>query len=282
MNTNELKQSIKAVIPPRLDDFRKKVMKRLDYEFADFILSSAIEYSRHVSGDAKSFERRLKYHIKNSYNNCNEIIEDVLTAFMPEYEKNLYQYYKNQEYLIFYRFLCYPYRCDMSCYFNPYENALSRFQSNDILDYGSGIPYGLIHSLLGNSKSIKSITLVDLDLIHVDFVQFLINKIAPGIKLTVRKLKDANSFPELEEKYNFFFGKDVFEHLSDPLKSLSELMTYSKPEVICYFDFQDKGAKIHQHVVPQINFLSAEMNKMGFHTGKTIYGLTEFSRHCSL
>lgn len=278
MKKIELKQYIKLLIPPILRKYLQKKIK-INIEFANFILNSAIEYSKHINGDVGSFDRRLKNLILNSENNCNSIIQDVLTAFMPNYEKNLYQYYKNQEYLIFYRFLTYPFRSDMSCYFLPYEKALARFERNDILDYGAGIPYGLIFSLLNKKDSINSITLIDLDLIHLDFVQFLIRKIAPNIKLNVYKLIDTDSFPKLEGKYNFFFGKDIFEHLSNPLKNLQELMNYSKPEAICYFDFQDSGEKIYQHITTDIGFLSDEMIKMGFQSGTKTSGLYEFIRN---
>lgn len=281
MKKNELKQHIKLLIPPTIRNYLLKKIKgkKINIEFANFILNSAIEYSKHIGGDVGSFDRKLKNLILNSEDDCNSIIQDVLTAFMPNYEKNLYQYYKNQEYLIFYRFLTYPFKSNMSSYFLPYEKSLARFQSNDILDYGAGIPYGLIFSLLNNKKSINSITLIDLDLIHLDFVQFLISKIAPNIKLNVYKLTDTDSFPKLEGKYNFFFGKDIFEHLSNPLKNLKELMNYSKPGAVCYFDFQDHGEKIYQHISPDIGFLSNEMIKMGFQRGTKTYGLSEFIRN---
>jgi 2-polyprenyl-3-methyl-5-hydroxy-6-metoxy-1,4-benzoquinol methylase len=280
MNEDKNKQLIKSLIPPTVRHYlySKIVRNKNQTEFANYILNSAIEYSKNINGDAGSFDRRLKHLILNSYNDCPVLIQDVLTAFMPNYEKNLYQFYKNQEYLIFYRFLCYPFRSDMSCYFSPYEKALARFQSNDILDYGAGIPYGLIYSLLNNRKSINSITLIDLDLIHLDFVQFLINKIAPDIKLDIYRLKDTESFPKMEGKYNFFFGKDIFEHLRNPLNNLKELITYSKPDTICYFDFQNKGKKENQHLSPNIDFLTDEMIKMGFKRGTMSYGLSEFIR----
>jgi hypothetical protein len=284
MNKTEFKQSIKMLTPPLLWNhtigMKEKRRKNIDNEFANFILDSAIEYSKHIEGDTGSFDRRLRSLITTdaSENDCNSIIQDILTAFMPKYEKNLYQYYKNQEYLIFYRFLTYPFNCDMSVYFLPYKAGLARFQSNDILDYGSGIPYGLINSLLNNRSSINSIALIDLDLIHFDFVQFLIKRIAPDVKLNIYKATDTESFPEIEGKYNFFYGKDIFEHLSAPLENLRKLMSYSKQEAVCYFDFQDHGEKIYQHITPDIAFLSEEMVKMGFQFGTKTSGLSEFER----
>jgi len=284
MNKAKIKQNIQLLTPPLLWDniigMREKKRKNIDNVFANFILDSAIEYSKHIGGDTGSFDRRLRSLITTEAtdNDSNSIIQDILTAFMPNYEKNLYQYYKNQEYLIFYRFLSYPFNSDMSVYFLPYKEGLARFHSNDILDYGSGIPYGLINSLLNNKSSINSIALVDLDLIHIDFVHFLIKKIAPDVKLNIYKASSTESFPEIEGKYNFFYGKDIFEHLSNPLENLKKLMRYSKQEAVCYFDFQDHGEKIYQHITPDIAFLSEEMVKMGFQRGTKISGLSEFAR----
>jgi len=281
MRNIELKCYFKKIIPRFILNYiiKKRKRKNINSEFANFILNSAIEYSKTINGDVSSFDRRLKKLIINGENDCNSIIQDILTAFMPNYEKNLYQYYKNQEYLIFYRFLTYPFRNNMSSYFSPYEKSLGKFQCNDIIEYGAGIPYGLIYSLLSSKYSINSITLIDLDLIHLDFVQFLINRIAPNIKLYIFKLIDTDSFPKLEGKYNFFYGKDIFEHLSDPLSKLKELINYSKPEAICYFDFKDHGEKKYQHITPNVEFLSDEMIKMGFRKDKIVCGLSEFVRN---
>lgn len=197
---------------------------------------------------------------------------------MPDYEKDLYHYYKNQEYLIFYRFLSYPFSGNLNSYIVPYKNALARFETNDILDYGSGIPYGLIYSLLRMKKSIQSITLIDLDLIHLEFAQFVINKIAPEIRLNIYKITDTETFPEIEGKYNFFFGQDIFEHLSDPLKNLKELIKHSKERAVCYFEFDDHGEKKYQHITPNVKFLADEMIKLGYRSGEKLFGLTEFVR----
>ena len=280
MTAGELKENIKKGIPkPILKYIVKVKMKRsVNHEFANFILASAIEYSKNINGDVSSFDRNLTALLKNSENECNSMIQDILTAFMTDYKNNLYQYYKNQQYLIFYRFLSYPFSSDLSNHFLPYKKGLSRYENYDILDYGSGIPYGLINSLLKENNRIRSITLVDLDLVHVEFVEFLIRKIAPDIELNIYKITDTEFFPKLDRKFNFFYGKDIFEHLADPLKNLKKLMDYSMPESVCYFDFNDHGEVIYQHISPNLVFLSDEMVKMGFQKGENISGLTEFVR----
>ena len=56
-------------------------------------------------------------------------------------------------------------------------------------------------------------------------------------------------------------------------------MNYSKPEAICYFDIQDHGEKIYQHLNPNIGYLSDEMVKMGFQCPTKTSGLSEFIRN---
>ncbi len=272
---------IKEITPPMLWSFFNKIKKRIrsakiNNDFPTFILNSAIEYSKIIGGDFSSFDRRLSDLIKNPHNDCNSIIQDVLTAFMPKYEQNLYEYYKEQQYLIFYRFLVYPYISNLNGYIIPYEKGLKIVKNADILDYGCGIPYGLIYSLINNKKYINSITLIDLDLVHMRFVEFLIKKISPEIKLTIYKLRDAETFPDLNSEYNFFYGKDIFEHLRNPLDNLKKLLSYAKSETVCYFDLADHGEKIYQHVSPNITFLTSEMIKMGFNKIGTVSSLIEF------
>lgn len=277
MAANKSKQLFKKVIPEFILDYVRKIKARrsVNHPFANFILSSAIQYSKEIDGDVSSFDRNLTHLIKNPTSNCNSIIQDILTAFMTDYKSNLYQYYKNQEYLIFYRFLSYPFIDSLSAQLLPYKKGLSYYNTYDILDYGSGIPYGLINALREN-KPIRSVTLIDLDLAHVNFVKFLILKIAPKIELNIYKITDTNIFPKIDGKFNFFYGKDIFEHLKDPLENLKKLMECAMPETVCYFDFQHHGEIIYQHVSPDLPFLSEEMVKMGFRKGEFIEGLSEF------
>lgn len=279
MKKDDLKNFIRKVTPKLIFNFIMKQRIKKFNEFAHFILASAVEYSESVKGDTYSFERRLNKLIKTGEGRCNEIIQDILTAFMPDFEHNLYEFYKNQEYFIFYRFLQYPFINNMSNYTVPYEKALIKCGKTDVLDYGAGIPFGLIYSLLNRKEAVNSITLIDLDLVHVDFVEFLIKKIAPETDLKIHRLTDGDSFPRLEGKYNFFFGKDIFEHLADPLKNLKELMKYSRPEAVCYFDFRDHGEKIYQHITPDIAFLTDEMVKLGFTYEGRVQNLSEFTRN---
>jgi len=276
MKIREVNRYLLNSIPKPFKYALQKHTRRINFTFANYILDSAYEWSKMINGDTTCFNRRLRKLIIRNNTDCNTTIQDILTAFMPDYRNNLYEYYKNQEYLIFYRFLTYPFTQDMSSYIIPYENALLNLESSDICDYGAGVPYGLIFSLLNNKGRINSITLIDLDLVHVDFVAYLINKISPNVKLRIIRLRDATSFPKLEGQYNLFYGKDIFEHLNDPLKNLGELLSYSKDQSICYFDFNDHGEMIYQHITPNIEYLKGEMEKLGFRYSNKVCGMSEF------
>lgn len=278
MTVPKRKELIKRLIPGVILDYRNRVKEKrnINHDFANFILSSAIEYSKEIGGDIGSFDRNLNDLIRNSENKSNSIIQDILTAFMTDYKNNLYQYYKNQEYLIFYRFLSYPFSGSLSSQLLPYQKGLSYYRSYDILDYGAGIPYGLINSLLKENNPIRSITLIDLDLVHLDFVKFLIRKIAPKIELNIYRLTDTDFFPKIEGKFNFFYGKDIFEHLKDPLENLKKLMDCAMEETVCFFDFNDHGKIIYQHLSPDLRFLADEMVKIGFRKGENVGGLSSF------
>lgn len=148
MNLLKVKNQIKKLFPLFVRSYIAKKRMKINYEFANFILKSAKEYSSYLGGDVSSFDKNLTKIIVTPNNNCNSIVQDVLIAFMPDFEKNLYEFYKSQEYLIFYRFLCYPFIMNMDKYFVPFSVPLSRYKNNDVVDYGSGIPYGIINALL--------------------------------------------------------------------------------------------------------------------------------------
>jgi hypothetical protein len=98
------------------------------------------------------------------------------------------------------------------------------------------------------------------------------------VSLQIFRLRNTEAFPQLSGQYNFLFGKDIFEHLSDPEGNLRKLLAACSTEAICYFDFQDHGSKVHQHISPDISYLRQVMTEHGFKTGERIGSCTEFAR----
>jgi len=282
MNYHRLKDRVKGIIPLSVKKVRRRLFPNLanpDSKLGLQFLSYAREFSKHIGGKPEAFERSLDRLIKTGNFECNDVYLDLLDAFLPGYEGDLYRYYTYQQFLILFRFLQYPFlNPGMAEYTIPYQRGISALEQLDVVDYGSGIPYGLIECLATKAKSIRSATLIDLDLIHVDFVEFVIGRIAPGFHLTLHRLRDPEEFPSLTGPYNFFFGKDIFEHLHRPDEKLRQLMQYSAKTSFCYFDFNDKGTVIYQHVTPGIGYLTQIMNELGFETRSNIHNLLEFAK----
>lgn len=279
MNRQEFSNILKAI---------QKKGKRVFAKFTDssksdigeLFLNYAQEFSIKIGWKSEAFDRSLKAKIKAGDNQSIKSNADLLDAFFPNYEQDLYHYYSLQQYDMLFRFLQYPFLDpSLESYIMPYKKGLAFLEGAQCLDYGSGIPYGLIACLLTQPQTIKSITLIDLDLIHVDFVEFVIKKIVPDIDLEIYRLRDTEIFPDLKGSYNFFFGKDIFEHLHKPENKLQKLMSYSAGKSICYFDLKNRGAIIYQHLTPRLDYLVQEMEKLGFCITGRVGDLLEFKRN---
>jgi hypothetical protein len=257
---------------------RKKQFIKSDY--GELFLTYIRDFCLSIGGNPLAFDRSLEESIRLCNDNSLKINKELLDAFFPDYQNNLYKYYVLQQYDILYRFLQYPFLDPtLAEYITPYNKGISKVGEVNVIEYGCGIPYGLIITLLSKPEKIKTITLIDLDLIHMDFVEFVIKRIAPTIDLRVHRLRDNNLFPELSGSYNFFFGKDIFEHLYSPEIKLKKLLSYSSEKAICYFDFNNKGQILHQHITPSLEYLFEVMRESKFVTGPNLFGLTEFSKN---
>ena len=278
------KKIIKSIVPPFLYQAAVKLKKKYLYKKVNsdrrvFYLKYAQEFSRSIGGEVEAFHRGLSDLIANGENPFGEMIQEVLVAFTSNYKKDLFHYYERPQYNILFRFLQYPFIYkSLKGYVEPYRRGIEILGNANVLEYGCGIPYGLIEFLLTDKKKVKSITLIDLDLVHMDFTEFLIRKIAPELQLSVFRLRDTESFPELNSSYNFIFGKDIFEHLNDPEDKLRRLISFCDKRCICYFDFTDHGEMIHAHVSPHISNLDKVMKKYDFKNTGAVGKLTEFTR----
>jgi hypothetical protein len=279
-----MKEILQEIIPPFLYKFGKHVYARsrsqkTDAVMGKLVLNWVIEFSESIGAKREAFEPRLSKLVQSGDNSCSAIYADLLNAFMPNYERDLFRYYAYQQYFLLFRFLQYPFlNPELNEYVLPYRKGISTVDEARILEYGCGIPYGLIECLLTQPQKIKSIDLIDLDLIHMDFTEFVIRKIIPHIPLSIYRLRDAEAFPELNDSYNLFYGKDIFEHLHNPEEKLTKLMRHRAEPCVCYFDFRDRGEKIYQHVTEDVSSLAKVMEGLGFKAASKICGLTEFTK----
>ena len=140
------------------------------------------------------------------------------------------------------------------------------------------MPYGLIQLLRTRPEAVKSVTLVDLDLVHTRLSEHIVRGFI-GDRLTMIRKTDPESIPSLgRTKFNFCFGKDIFEHLNDPAPHLDNILKSTAKEAVCYFDFTDHGEKYLQHVTPLLSPLNAVVEAHGFEKTEVLAGMSGFKR----
>jgi len=244
------------------------------------LIDYARDFSLSIGGRADAFDPLIHGYIrKGSDLRYRRIYGALLDLFMPNYQENLYGYYAAQQYHILLEFLAYPFGEGIDSYVAPYRRGLRTLGPADVIEYGPGIPFGLIDALLTQPGRIRTITLIDLDLVHTRFVEFVLRRVAGDTPLHMHRLRDPDAFPDLEDKrYNFFFGKDIFEHLRRPEEKLERLISSASDSCVCYFDFRDHGVARYQHVTPQIGHLGDVMRRSGFEERGAVGPVTEFVR----
>lgn len=249
----------------------------LESATGEWFLSCAHEFTAQIGGKPSAYKRGLDELVRRGDNQSGKVHSILLDAFLPQYERNLFQYYRQHQYFILARFLQYPFlEPTLSAWVQPYEKGLAQLDQVDVLDYGCGVPYGLIMSLKTQRHKIRSVSLVDLDLIHLEFAEFIIKRLAPDLPLSICRLRDSEELPRLTGPYNLFFGKDVFEHLHSPDLKLRHILQYRADQAVCYFDFDDKGPAVGQHVNPQLAPLASVLLDLGFESTGNVSGLQSF------
>lgn len=248
-----------------------------------FVMSQVADYARSTGGDATApTQPAVEAFLRNpaGIRAASEAQQYIMTAFQPDFEGNLYPFYKQQEYMMLLAFLSYPFRGhgSLNAQIQTYGAAADALPELDIVDYGAGMPFGLIHLLRTRPDAVKSVTLVDLDLIHTRLSEHIVRGFI-GDRLTMIRKTDPESIPSLGRKtFNFCFGKDIFEHLTDPVPHLENILKATAKEAICYFDFTDHGEKYLQHVTPTLSPLSAVVEAHGFAPIDRLGGMSGFRR----
>lgn len=212
----------------------------------------------------------------------SEGVQFLQSAIMPDFEENLFDFYRQQQFLLLRNFLSYPYR-GVGCLDSQVRPYLSGAEKIDgppsILDYGAGLPYGLIHVARTNPKKIASVTIVDLDLALTYVVEFILERLLPDSDIEFVRVTDGNSVPNFHRKsFNFHYGKDVFEHLSDPEAVLRNMLSHAADQTCCFFDFNDHGARYLQHLTPNLVPLKEFVSAQGFADHGTLPRMSCFVR----
>lgn len=274
---NWVKNQLKKFLIP-------KEVRKTEYELGMYILEKTKDFSRDRGGRPESLQTgRVKdciFHQK-CLSEMNEAHQYLQTALMPHYEQNLYEYYRQQQYLILLTFLSYAFHgpgC-LASQIQPYITASSKLPSMRILDYGAGLAFGLIHLMRTCPEKVESITIVDLDLVHTDLVEYILSDLCSDTDITVMRVTNPQTIVDFGDRtFNLIYGKDIFEHLHDPEHHLRAMLARAQASCLCYFDFSDHGAKYLQHVHPQLSHLNEILYEFSFRMDGNTGCLSEFVR----
>lgn len=261
-----------------------KAIRDRDYELGMYVLEKAKNFSVDRGGIPESLQAsKLKNCIFQAkcLSEMNEAHQYIQTAFMPHYEQNLYEYYRQQQYLILLTFLSYAFRGpnSLASHIEPYIAASSTLRSMRILDYGAGLPFGIIHLLRTAPEKVESITIVDLDLIHTYLVEYILSCLCPDAVITIMRVTTSEITPDFGERtFNLIYGKDIFEHIHDPERLLRTILSKAEPTCVAYLDINDHGEKYLQHVHPRLSHLSQILCEYSFVPHGKVAGLSEFAK----
>jgi len=266
-----------TVAGPRVNEARQAYCRAhgtvvLDL-FKEFLSTKAAVDEEHWS--------RIEQNIKHPSPVLRYYATSVLDVFMPDFRSRLTERYRMQQYEMMHTFLQYPFypHADhMDKRLFPYEDARANLDHLDILDYGCGIGHGLICLLRDNPGLVRSITLVDLDLLHLDFLVFACRRLAPMIPVTIHRLADTNAIPEISGKHNTIISTDVLEHLLEPANAMTTILSSAcHSPVRCYFDLElhETGS---QHVIHDTRFLHGLVEGQGFTFTQKAHGISLYTR----
>jgi hypothetical protein len=251
-----------------------------DWDLGRYVLETARRYSMEKGGWPDGFRQPLLDCIwrRENLRTFNEAIQSLQTIFMPRYEERLFEYYRSAEYLLLLSFLSYPF-AGLASHVEPFVAAAAELDRLDILDYGAGIPFGIIHLLRTCPGKVRSVTVVDLDLVHTAFAEYLLRGLAPNTLLDFHKLRDTESVPDFGARtFNLLYGKDIFEHLRRPEPVFHALLSHSAQPCLGFFDLRHHGERYLQHVTPDVTHLVKLATDHAFEPAGLVAGLSAFRR----
>jgi SAM-dependent methyltransferase len=207
-----------------------------------------------------------RYQDPNWLRATNRYLGDLWYLFAPDYATRLPEYYQSQELPLLMTLLSYAANPPLleSNYVEPYRLARQRLGRLSVLEFGAGLPHGLLwHVHRDGTSWCSRVTAVDIDATPARFLAFWCERhrlahtsIASEAGATVNLSTIA--------KADFVFAKDVFEHLSDPAGALEQVLTATAPRAVLALDLDDKGDVEYQHVSPRLQQLVPAVEHAGF------------------
>jgi hypothetical protein len=235
-------------------------------------------------GQALPRERFLalarKYTDADWLRSTNRYLGDLWYLFQPDFASHLDEYYRAQELPLTLTLLSYASNRALvdENYVRPYTFAGERLGPCSVLEFGAGIPHGVLHRVYaGHGSSITQLTTVDIDGVPARFVAYFCrahripHRAIPAVAGEAVSLDGAGPF-------DFVFAKDIFEHLLDPAAAVHQIVRQASSRAVLALDLDDKGAAVYQHVSPTLSPLAADVASAGFRPAGKTGNLSLFER----
>ena len=205
---------------------------------------------------------------------------DLWDLFAPDYTRRLPEYYSLFEYHATITMLDYANRPDLisESYIRPYQMARERLGCMSVLELGGGIPHGLVHNVLyGASESFNKLTLVDIPGVFSDFVEWFCSQKRLPFSHVVATAGKTAILPR-DDRYEFVFAKDVFEHLEDPMAVIREVLRVVSDGAILALDVLDRGVRKYQHITTDLSPVRNLLAEEGYREFAASGHITMFAR----
>jgi hypothetical protein len=208
----------------------------------------------------------LKYQNNNNIIKSNNIyFADLWYLFAPDFRNRLPEYYDAMQLHHTMRFLEYASYPDLikEHYARPYQIAREVLGKFSVLELGAGIPHGLIYESLYGGEFCERLTLVEIQSVYTEFVQWFCNQRGISFELVTAEAAGSTVLPK-DGEYDFIFAKDIFEHLQHPKEMAEQLIAVASKRAILAFDIEDKGEEIYEHIHPQLSPLRSLLSEKGW------------------
>jgi hypothetical protein len=196
---------------------------------------------------------------------ANRYIGDLWYAFAPDFAARLGDYYRYTDLQLTLTLFAYSTNAALleANFLRPYRVASERLGRFSILELGAGLPHGILHGVFsGNAASYSSITTVDIDGVPARFFEFFCRRHRIDHRWITAAAGEAARLSG--GPFDFVFAKDVFEHLTNPLPALDEVLRCASSRAMLALDLEDKGAVVYQHVSPMLAPLRDGVSAAGF------------------
>ena len=196
---------------------------------------------------------------RNILKNCLEMSNLMIPAHQSR--ENLYSYYKSLENIFIFRYLQYP-LIDKKYLNNNIYPLLDFIKTFDCkvkyLEIGPGIPHKLFYLAYKYPEyveKIETIEFFDLDIKYFEIVSIITKQIFPTTEVIINH-SDFTSIIKPREKFNYFYAKDVFEHIFDAKYNLKSILEKSCNNARLVIDIIDREQEKYQHVTLNLSNLS--------------------------